>query len=293
MPTHHSKLTLTIGGELSPNNNASLKTIATVTSNIQLALNRAYLDIKTNGNVQKNERVKNEDLSNIDFWLESRKAGSLVIDFISTTEWGEKIADRFSNLVLPAFNLISQGIEKELYTHKEALTTARNNLKSQNITKTINELRANPPVGYSNSYAQKSTLRFLSSSISPIRNQNLDGTIGIKTTTGQGTHEFTFDKIKAASLQRFVSNSSYLQPVIYHGEIIANNKKLRNGTFINIDGTKREQRLLFNDDGDFEIANAIYAKGDLIKFYGMPRVESSSLDLQSGDILFVGLAHDR
>lgn len=288
--TAKSTLAITIGGELSPDNNASLRTLGTITQNIQLALNRAYLDVKNNGKVLKNERVRPDDYCNIDFWLDDRRKGSLVVDFISTTEWGEKITNRFTEIVQPAFNLITKGIDKEIYSPKEAHAFAKNSLKSKKIDKTFVELCQNPPKGYSDSYAQKALLRSVNSSITPIRANNSDGIISFDTTTpSKGTTSFVFNKTNAAALQKLVRRSSFLSPVIYHGEIIATNRKLSNATFKNYDANGNEQKLIFLNEQDFEQANTIYARGTDIKFYGMPKVESSSLDLQAGDVLFVGL----
>lgn len=286
----NSELSITIGGELSQDNNASLRTIGIVTHNIQLALNRAYLDVKTDGKVQKNERVKTSELSNIDFWLESKKEGSLIINFASTTEWGEKITDRFTKILTPAYNLVSKGVEKEIFTKKDAVDYAKNNLKSQKIEKTISELCANPPKGYSNNYAQKSILRFVNSSLTPVRAKETSGIIGLETVTQKmGTTTFTFNKNYAESLQKLVRQNSFLAPVIYRGEIISTNNKSLTGTFKNLDGIGYEQRLLFNESEGFDIVNAFYVKRREVIFYGMARVESSSLDLAAGDVLFVGL----
>lgn len=285
-----STLTITIGGDLSPENNASLRTLGTVTHNIQLALNRAYLDVKSNGNVLKNERVKHQDYANIDFWLAERRKGSLAVDFISSSEWGEKITNRFTEIVLPAFNLITKGIDKEIYSPKEAHAYAKNSLKSQKIEKTFVELCQNPPKGYSNNYAEKALLRSLNASITPIRAQHSEGIIKLDTTTpSKGTTNFAFNKNNAASLQKLVRRNSYLSPVIYRGEIIATNRKIRIATFKNHDANDNEQKLIFLNDEDFDQANFFYARKSDIQFYGMPKVESSSLDLKAGDVLYVGL----
>jgi hypothetical protein len=292
LPEPRTVITISIGGDLAPGNRASLRTISTIALNLQLAFNRVYLDIK-HGGVKKHSRVKHEHYPDSDFLFQSTREGSWIVDFISSTEWGEKIANRFSEILEPAFELLARGVDREIYNQKEALENAKTLIRTQRKIADFPSVLANPPRGFSTSYVEKSMLRFVSSSLSPVRNPKFDnGTIGFEIKTPQQAKTYPFNKNKSLSLKNLVSRTSYLSPAIYNGKIISTHSERLVGIFKNKDNHDTEQRLIINSNEDFITINNIYNRGGDIIFYGMPRVEAGSLDLSGGDVLFVEVKND-
>ncbi len=291
-PEHSTVITISIDGDLAPHNKASLRTISIIASNLQLAFNRVYLDVK-HGGVKKNSRVKPEHYPDSDFMFQSTKEGSWIIDFISTTEWGEKIANRFSEILEPAFDLLARGVDREIYNQKDALENAKALIRTQRAIVRFPKILKEPPRGFSTSYVEKSMLRFVSSSLSPARNPKCgNGTISFGIKTPRQVKNYSFNKDKSVSLKNLISRTSYLSPVLYNGKIISTHSERLFGIFKNKDNNDTEQRLIINSNDDFITINNIYNKGGDITFYGMPRVEAGSLDLSGGDVLFVEVKND-
>jgi hypothetical protein len=286
-----STISVSFSKELAPDNSVSMRTLGTFTHHFQLALNRVYLDVRY-GKVEKYSRMSAEDYKGIDYWFKETRAGSLIADFISDTDVGVKIAKRFSEIVEPTYQLLAGGTSAVVRHKREYLELAKAKIISGNFEPDqFSALLEAPPAGFTNTYTEKTTLRNLSTAITPLRVKNLDGQIDITIVSGGHTDTFSFDKAKSFALQRFVSSRQYLDPVRYHGQIFEMDSSKHSGMFHNIDNSRRQQKLIFSSEEDFNQVNFIFSSREDLYFFGMPCVESGALDLNSGDVLFVGIAN--
>lgn len=285
-----AQLSFSLDGDILKDGKPSLRTLGVIATQFQLAISRAYLDVKT-GNVQKNSRVPVDEYENLDFWFSQTRKGSWVIDYLANTEWGERISQKISSVLKPIYTRIADGVERDIFDVDSYLQTNREKiLHDEKKLPTFPELHASPPKGYSLGYVDKSISRYVSNALAPIRSNIIrDATIGIAITTEKTENSFFFDKQKARYLQTFATEKTYFSPILYNGRIFEMDSSKQSGYFYNLDNNGTKQKLIFRNAVRFGEAQAYFRKGATISFVGMPCIEAGSLDINSGDVLFVGV----
>ncbi len=286
-----AQLSFRLDGDILKNGQPSLRTIGTIATHFQSAISRAYLDIKT-GNVRKYSRVLVADYENIDFWLLQERQGGWIIDTIANSDWGDRVAQKLVDVMNPIYTRVSRGVERELFDVDSYLQTNRELLTQQarEHIPTFNELKANPPQDYNLSYVDKSIARYVANATSPIRSDAINaGSISFSIASRKVEKTYFFDKRNSQLLHSIASERKFYNPVIYKGQIDAMDRSKLNGFFYNIDNDRTKQKLLFRAPEHFTEAQNYFRDETIIKFVGMPCIESGSLDINSGDVLFVGV----
>lgn len=287
-----AQLSFRLDGDILKNGKPSIRTIGTIATHFQSAISRAYLDEKT-GNVRKYSRVSMDDYENIDFWLSRTRQGSWVIDTLANSEWGERISKKLVAVMNPIYTRVSRGVERDLFDVDSYLETNRSLLiqNIDNFVVTFEQLKANPPSDYNLSYVDKSIARYVANATSPIRSDAVNTasiSFSIKPSE-EDEKTYFFDKPKSQALKSIASERRFYAPVLYNGQIDAMDRSKQNGFFYNIDNHWTKQKLLFREMERFIEAQQYFREGTNIRFLGMPCIESGSLDINSGDVLFVGV----
>lgn len=280
-----------LDGDILRNGKPSLHTIGTVATHFHSAISRAYLDVKT-GNVRKYSRVPVEEYDNIDFWLSQTRQGSWIIDTIGSSSWGDRISQKLMKVMNPIYLRVSRGVEKDLfdlesYRQEDRETILRN---AEGNIQTYSQLQKEPPEDYNLGYVDKSIARYIAQATSPVRSDTVDkASISFSVHSVEVKKTYAFDKPRSHTLQKIASERNFYDPVIYNGRIFAMDRSKQNGFFYNVDNYWRKQKLLFHDITDFIEARKYFREETDIKFVGRPCIEAGSLDIDSGDVLYIGV----
>ncbi len=288
-----AQISITFRGDIAPQSKISLRNLGTFSNHLQLALNRVYLDVRF-GKLEKYSRISPAEYSQFEYWLTGTREGSVIIDFLSTTEFGIKVSERFADILEPVYKLVSNGAVKESHQKKEYAERMKAKLNAgQYEPQPYSQMLLFPPIGFTNNYTEKSTLRNISTALAPLRMKGItDGEIEISVESPQKRTVFNFTTKISHAFHRFVSHRMYLEPAIYHAELYEMDSDKNTGMFNNLDNGSKQQRIIFTSEIEFEIARSFFRKSADFYFYGMPCVESGSLDLNAGDVLFVGAKDD-
>lgn len=288
-----ARISFKIDGEIVPGNKISMRSLGVITSNFQLAINRAYLEVK-HGPVQKYKKIGKEDYLDTQFMMSDIRENCLIIDFISGTNWGDRAARKISDILDVAYRNITAGYEHNYFGKKTRVERARDLLdRDALVPMAYARFAENPPAGFTNSYTDKSVVRNVSASITPIRStKHIGSVIEIEIESSGGTQHFVFNHDKAKKLHWLVSEEQLLSPVMYNGYIYAMDENKDGAEFENLESNRSRQRLIFTTEEDFEAVRRVWQRGKEYSFIAMPKAEYSSLDLVSGDVVFVRLVGD-
>ena len=117
-----AEISFTVDGDLLFKKTPSLRTVATITANLQAAMSRAYLESKY-GYVKKYQKNLSSDFVEFDFWFKGIREGSWIGDLASMSPLADAIADKLSNVLSPLYEACSSGIDNYYYAKDESLNT--------------------------------------------------------------------------------------------------------------------------------------------------------------------------
>ena len=117
-----AEISFTVDGDLLFKKTPSLRTVATITANLQAAMSRAYLESKY-GYVKKYQKNLSSDFVEFDFWFKGIREGSWIGDLASMSPLADAIADKLCNVLSPLYEACSSGIDNYYYAKDESLNT--------------------------------------------------------------------------------------------------------------------------------------------------------------------------
>lgn len=273
-----AEISIKIDGDLLIDKNPTLRTLAIVTTNLQAALSRAYLETRY-GYVRKYQKNSYNDLANFDFVLSSVRKGSWIGDLISASRFSDAIAQKISEVISPIYELCGTKIDKYLYESTEIYDHDGGIMYKSAVN--------NPPKDISIGYQNKSIASYIDKSLSPLRlREILDAELQYTFAFNGDKRIFTFNRNKAFEFKKHTSSKYYYVQVIYRAKIVEMDEIKNTAFFINLDSDiAYRQRLLFDDKTSFDEARKYFGINEF-SFIGRPVIECGSLDIYCGDVLF-------
>lgn len=276
-----------VTGGLAPQNKITMHLLGCLCTNIQSALNRAFLEAK-NSHVYKYQKLSKKDYEKTSFLFSTTREGSFLVDFVEHSEFSLQIARVFQKLLDPAYELINRGFKRDYYSSKEQVRDATHKIKL-GVIKPIafDEFKENPPKEFAPSYAARSLTRDISTALTPLKkSMHTDDSITI-TISSDVTRDYFFNKALASDLYHLANDLIYLNPVIYNMILFEMNKKTKTAIAYNLDNNNSEQKLRFVDEDSFNSARNKFRDDEQIRIIGMPCAEYATLDVNRGDVLYV------
>lgn len=276
-----------VAGGLAPENKISMHLLGCLCTNIQSALNRAFLEAK-NSHVYKYQKLSKDDYEKTTFLFQSTREGSFIADFIEHGKFALQIAKTFQRLLDPAYEIINKGFKRDYYSSFEQVQDVTKKIDLGAIKpKTFEEFKQDPPRGFAPSYAARSLTRDISTALTPLKKSTYaDDSITLSITTGN-TRDYFFNKELAGSLYHLSNDLYYLNPVIYNMKLFEMNEKTKTAIAYNVDNNNSEQKIRFVDKDSFNNARNKFNDDEFISIIGMPCAEYATLDVNRGDILYV------
>ena len=282
-----SAIEIHYSGELVVDHRVPLNVLATTLNHIQNTVSRSYLDITRTHGVFKHARMSAKDYENSIFLVGDPKEGGYILDFIAHTPLANKIVQRISSALSPAF----EKAKKEGYQKIEDFGTEID-LQKGKILKELVKPRLftkemlNPDPKIVRNYGDRSILKEIDQILAIIRKETLgENYFDLSLNPGQ-RKKFSFNRNISNNFHSVITTKSIGNPLEYFGKLRSLDSGTKVGKFINSD-SGRTHNLRFKAEVDIFKVRKFLGDDDGFSFIGSPVIEYGSYDMYAGDIYFL------
>ncbi|MCZ8396214.1 hypothetical protein [Achromobacter ruhlandii] len=276
------------GALVTPKHQVSLRTLSKSMHYLQMATDRAYLDVKYEG-VRKHARTPIRHYADADFYVGPAEVGSFKIRF--TAAEGAKIVKRFIRAISDPYQTALENGEREFNVIGRQLDVRRNEIvQGGKKFPTYKEFAENPE-DMDRTYGDKAIGNYVANMVTPIA--KIDGAllrIEMKPDDKTPVTRYEFNPERAKAFKAALGKRRLGSPVIYRGLL----RMLDRGH----NQTSNFKAKIINTDNDKDIAMYVHSMDDYsalaphidggpIRILACPILEYDSYDVVAGDIQFL------
>lgn len=278
-------------GQIAKNHQVSLKVLGKTLTHLQNAINRSFLDINSNGRLQKHKKISKKNSLDVEFLVESPREGGYILDFFSkTSAYGDKIIERLRKAIEVAFQesfkksqenslSIKEEIDKQIKSYEES-----NSIELWNKDEFVESMSATSK----KTYADRAIVRELDQILSLIRSSSSTDSIFELSLVGTSTKKFSFDKERSDKFHNIISEKRIGQPLLFKVSISSLDRPNLVGKVVN-SKTKKTYNLRFIDEHSFKKVISFFEEDKEMIYIGVPLIEYESFDPIAGDIYFINI----
>ncbi len=284
-----AKVQLHFDGDIAPNHQVSLRTLAKSFTHLQSSLDRAFLEMH-DGSLKKYAKMHHSYYDEVELLVQEPREGGYIIDFLTQNATTKKVIDRVMQAIDDAVddakkdaNNKAESIERSVETRKAQLDSGVVKAKSyQNLLNSPDNLAVRR-------YGDRAIVREIDQILSIIRSSHSgDSTLEFYF-EGNKTAKFEFDKPKATAFHKVITQKKLGDPVLYNVTISKMDRYNNSAKIVNTHNNSIAN-LFFTKKSDFQEAVSFFESETSIQFIGCPYIEYGSYDPMSGDVYFVRLA---
>ena len=289
-----SRISIHFDGPIAKDHTVQLRTFSKTLTNIQTAIDRAYLDVKY-GSIWKNARLKADDYADTDFLLEQTREGGFIADLIGGGKSSD-IVGRIHQAVMPAYEQARAPVpvEQEKLVDQAEVRRKHYNAGAQRPA-TFEELVERPNPALARAYGDRSIVKEFDQIASAIRARHNDGSlVEIDLHAGRALPRFVFDHSTASAFHEVVSVRTLGDlveiPVTLRALDSGNGGISKAKAYNRI--SKKEFNLHIHTDRGFSSLRKYLKKRNPPEFtiIAVPVLEYASFDPMAGDMYFISVA---
>lgn len=275
-------------GDIAENHQVSLRTLGKTLTHLQSTLDRAYLEIHY-GNLYKYAKMHHSFYEAVELLVQEPKEGGYVLDFLTSNPVTKQVIDRVNEALNNVFNQMkSNGMQNATDIQKSVETKVAQTVSGKLVPKTYDDLLKNPDKAITTKYADRAIVREFDQILSIIRaTHSGDSTFEIELNGTRG-YKFDFNRTKANSFHRIVTQKKIGDPVIYKAKISVMDRHNLTAKVVNASNGSIAT-LHFISESLFDEAVPFFQKKTEINFIGSPYIEYGAFDPISGDIYYLRL----
>lgn len=293
-----STISIYFDGPITEEHAVQLRIFGKTLMNIQSAIDRAYLDIRTKGKIYKNARISRDDYEHTNFLMNQSRPGSFAADLLSHSEESGNIVKRINSAVSPAYE------EAQTYVPKDEdnlVTQAKNRAAHYSNNAQIPEAYDDAINGslsdLRNSYGNRSIAKEFGEISTMIAARENDGSyIKISLYTENFSTIFTFDHQTSESFKKIVSKKELGDLIEIPITIRSLDSQAVSGLSakaiaINTISKKSFNLYIHSEDGFNNLKDYLQKKDPpVFKIIACPVLEYGSFDPNAGDMYFLAIS---
>lgn len=275
-------------GDIAKNHQVSLRTLGKTLAHLQSTLDRAYLEIHY-GNLYKYAKMRHSFYDAVELLVQEPREGGYILDFLTSKPVTKQVIDRVAEALNNVFSQMkSNGMQNANDIKKSVETKVAQTLNGTIKPKSYDNMLTNPDKSITTKYADRAIVREFDQILSIIRSSHSgDSTFEVELNGSRG-YSFDFNRSKANSFHRIVTQKKIGDPVIYKAKISVMDRHNLTAKIVNISNNSIAT-LHFINEALFQETIPFFQKKEEMNFIGSPYIEYGAFDPISGDIYYLRL----
>lgn len=275
-------------GDIAQNHQVSLRTLGKTLTHLQSTLDRAYLEIHY-GNLYKYAKMQHSFYDAVELLVQEPKEGGYVLDFLTSNPVTKKVIDRVAEALNNVFDQMkNNGSQNATDIKKSVEIKTYQTLKGSINPKSYDTLLTNPDKSITTKYADRAIVREFDQILSIIRSSHSGNSTFEVEMNGSRGYTFDFNRAKANSFHKVVTQKKIGDPVIYKAKISVMDRHNLSARIVN-SSSNSISTLHFINESLFDEIIPFFQKKAEITFIGSPYIEYGAFDPVSGDIYYLRL----
>ncbi|WHZ41840.1 hypothetical protein QNM34_06065 [Rahnella bonaserana] len=275
-------------GDIAQNHQVSLRTLGKTLTHLQSTFDRAYLELH-HGNLWKYAKMHHSYYDAVELLVQEPREGGYILDFLTSNPITRRVIDRVAEAVNSACEQMQQAGLQNAHNIKQSIDTKLAQIDAGVVPiKSYDNLLQNPDGAITRKYADRAIVREVDQILSIIRSSHSgDSTFELEL-NGTVSQKFEFNKAKANTFHKIVTNKQIGDPVAYKANISVMDRHNLTARIVNkVNGSIATLHFI-NEDMFQEVISYFDHKTEL-SFLGAPYIEYGAFDPLSGDIYYLRL----
>ncbi|MGF1458977.1 MAG: hypothetical protein ACFBSG_08110 [Leptolyngbyaceae cyanobacterium] len=244
-------ITVTYRGDLGRQGKVSIKDLADTLHGLQVALERAYLDLERGG-ITKHERMSSEDYRRAVFEIsvEDFEEGSFILKIVEKFPELKQVIDKIIEILNPVYDAenLSEGEERQRVL-LDTIRERKRTLPPEDLIKSHQDFIRDYSSREIKPYVERSVINNINSALKPVRIGTEDSFL-VLDFNGNISRTYTFDKETTKKLLSISKIRDLLEPVLYTANVDSLDGPQKKGVIRHVE-TGDKANILFEDGSDF------------------------------------------
>lgn len=275
-------------GDIAKNHQVSLRTLGKTLTHLQSTFDRAYLEMH-HGNLFKYAKMQHAFYPAVELLVQEPREGGYILDFLTSNPITKGVIDRVSEAINGALEQMQNNGVQNANNIKDSVEARMGQVNNGLVqAKGYDQLLLNPDAAITRKYADRAIVREVDQILSIIRSSHSGNSTFELELNGTRSYAFNFDKQKANSFHRIVTQKKIGDPVIYKAGISVMDRHNLSAKIVNSENDSIATLHFIHEDLFQQVIPFFDKKQDL-DFIGAPYIEYGAFDPVSGDIYYLGL----